>query len=104
MNKLLILIILPTTILVIVAAILTFDSNNRLIRFQAENMAQTVANQVITDRAHYVERVVKKLEGTDFAPPKSISPTTRHMFLCQRHSLWALLRISVPSNRNTSTS
>ena len=70
------LMLLMATVIGLVLAIsitVTYRSNNQLIVLQARKMAQTVANQVIADRSHYVKRVVKKVKGSAFAPQEGFT-------------------------------
>lgn len=74
--------LLMATVIVVVLAIsmtLTLRGNQRIIQLQARKMAQTVANQVIADRAHYVKRVVKKVEGSPFAPKEGFTDDSPHV-------------------------
>ena len=76
------LLLLMTAVVVLVLAqsiIMTLRSNEKVILLQARKMAQTVANQVIADRAHYVNRVVKKLKGSEFAPKEGFTDESPHV-------------------------
>lgn len=76
------LLLLMTTVIALVLLIsitVTYRSNNKLISLQAKKMAQTVANQVVADRSHYVNRVVKKLKGSPFAPKEGYTDDSPHV-------------------------
>jgi methyl-accepting chemotaxis protein len=67
-KKLITLIVIPILGLTCIAWFLISHGNEDLIEIQAEKMAETVANQVITDRKHYVQSIVGAVKGTDIAP------------------------------------
>jgi methyl-accepting chemotaxis protein len=67
-TKLTTLIVIPILLLTFVAWLLISRGNEKLIEIQAEKMAETVANQVITDRKHYVQTIVGAVKGTEIAP------------------------------------
>ena len=76
------LLLLMGGVVVVVLAVsitMTLRGNKRVIELQAKKMAQTVANQVITDRAHYVKRVVAKVKGTEFAPKEGFTDASPHV-------------------------
>ncbi len=78
-TKLLLLVFFPIIVLVTLSIVVTLRGNNRIINLQARKMAQTVANQVITDRAHYVQRVVKKVKGSQFAAKEGFTDESPHV-------------------------
>ncbi len=76
------LLLLVSGVIVLVLGLsitMTLRGNNRVIELQARKMAQTVANQVIADRAHYVKRVVSKVKGTEFAPKEGFTDDSPHV-------------------------
>ncbi len=54
--------------LVVAALLLNGRAKRALTRLQAETLAQVVANQVVTDRKHYVQSVVGEVKGGPHAP------------------------------------
>ena len=78
-TKLLLLVFTPVAVLVILSIAVTLRGNKQIINLQAKKMAQTVANQVITDRAHYVKRVVKKVKGSEFAAKEGFTDESPHV-------------------------
>jgi methyl-accepting chemotaxis protein len=65
-TKLLLLILAPIAVLGILVVVVTMRTNAQIIKLQATKTASTIATQVITDRKHYVQKVVSKLKGTEF--------------------------------------
>ncbi len=65
--KISVLVTVPLLLLMLLIGFRMQQSNKELIRIQAENQSETVARQVLADRKHYVDSVVKTLKGSDHA-------------------------------------
>ncbi len=78
-TKLVLLIAIPVAVLVALSVYLTISGAQKVIRLQAEQMASTVAKQVITDRKHYVNEVVAKLKGTPYAAREGYTDQSAHV-------------------------
>ena len=66
-------------IMVGISITMTYRGNETLTLLQANKMANTVATQVVTDRAHYVRHVVSKLKGTEFAAKDGFTESSPHV-------------------------
>ena len=78
-TKLFLLVFIPIVALVTLFFVTASRGNRQIIELQAKTMAQTVAKQVVADRAHYVKHVVKKLKGTDFSPKEGYTDGSPHV-------------------------
>ncbi len=78
-TRLIVLVTVPVVFLIALTMFNTMRSNKQIIGLQARKLAQTVATQVITDRKHYVQSVVTKLKGTDFASQEGYTQGSSHV-------------------------
>jgi len=78
-TKLMLLVLAPLVVLGILVVVITTRTNARIIELQATKTAGTIATQVITDRKHYVQKVVSKLKGTEFGPKEGADPDSPHV-------------------------
>ncbi len=77
--KLIMLVLIPVVIIFAVSVFQVRSVSKDLIEKQATNLAETVARQVITDRKHYVNTVVKKLKGSEFAAAEGFTADSAHV-------------------------
>lgn len=66
--KLIFLVITPILILSAISISFGIKTSNELIQIQSLDMAETLTNQVVADRKHYVNAVVKKVKGSKSGP------------------------------------
>ncbi len=78
-TKLMLLVLAPIVVLGVLVVVITMRTNAQIIELQATKMAATIATQVVTDRKHYVQKVVSKLKGTEFGAKEGADPDSPHV-------------------------
>ncbi len=78
-TKLMLLVLVPIAVLGVLSVVITMRTNAQIIELQATKMAGTVATQVVTDRKHYVQKVVSKLKGSEFGAMEGAAADSPHV-------------------------
>ncbi len=77
--RLILLALAPVVLVIALSSFLVDRGNRKMIKLQAEALADTVSTQVRTVRKQYVNSVVAKVRGSDFAAREGAAKEDSHV-------------------------